>query len=213
MTITRRPTATVVWANEFAKSGGVFVWAILGGAMTIVAVRWVFVLPLPSPPGALPAVGMDDVVRVGVVVALTGILPIVLLYRRITALRMTVYSTTYAVSLVLCSELMKFVDVDLDLDIPLLSRKGLVLAHIFSTNLLLIGFVVSWLGWGLARWRKGPIVVQDGTRCPGCAYSLVGSVDRICPECGREFTYQELGTTKEELDARAEDPAEHLHLP
>ncbi len=44
------------------------------------------------------------------------------------------------------------------------------------------------------------VIVQDGTRCPACGYSLLGNVEMTCPECGRVFAYEELGTT--EVDFR-----------
>ncbi len=35
--------------------------------------------------------------------------------------------------------------------------------------------------------------------CPGCDYCLRGNTSRICPECGRGFSFSELGTTREEF--------------
>lgn len=42
-------------------------------------------------------------------------------------------------------------------------------------------------------------VMQDGTVCPGCQYCLIGNQSMVCPECGRPFTYIELGTTPARL--------------
>lgn len=39
-------------------------------------------------------------------------------------------------------------------------------------------------GWGLCRFVRGKVHVQDGTLCSNCAYSLVGNVSGTCPECG-----------------------------
>ncbi len=56
------------------------------------------------------------------------------------------------------------------------------------------------------RCISEPVIMQDGTRCPQCAYRLIGNVSMRCPECGREYTYQELGTTAERF-------RQALHLP
>lgn len=39
---------------------------------------------------------------------------------------------------------------------------------------------------------RQPLPIQNGTLCPGCAYSLIGNVSMICPECGRPFNFAEL---------------------
>lgn len=51
----------------------------------------------------------------------------------------------------------------------------------------------------ILRLHHGRLVLQDGKSCPRCGYCVAGVRSRICPECGREFTFQELGTTEEEL--------------
>ncbi|MCG3137091.1 MAG: hypothetical protein HJJLKODD_00933 [Phycisphaerae bacterium] len=49
-------------------------------------------------------------------------------------------------------------------------------------------------------YRLGPPrIIQDGTRCPGCGYSLVGNQSMVCPECGRAYTFTELGVTAEKF--------------
>jgi len=35
--------------------------------------------------------------------------------------------------------------------------------------------------------------------CPKCAYNLYGLTEQRCPECGRGFTFEEVGATAEEL--------------
>jgi hypothetical protein len=88
----------------------------------------------------------------------------------------------------------------------------------------LVGEIIGALslrgGWRVGdRFAKTRVVpyrkryaIPFGVRhdvCCDCGYALTGNVSNICPECGREFTYQELGTTKEELDVRAERTSEH----
>ncbi len=49
---------------------------------------------------------------------------------------------------------------------------------------------------------RPPRPMQDGTLCPGCAYSLIGNETMVCPECGKAFTFEELGTTEREFRRR-----------
>jgi hypothetical protein len=45
--------------------------------------------------------------------------------------------------------------------------------------------VLSMVVWGLCRPFRGKLLVQDGTLCSKCGYSLIGNVSGTCPECGR----------------------------
>ena len=67
--------------------------------------------------------------------------------------------------------------------------------------------------WRIVQAVSGPILIQDGTLCPGCGYCLRGCTGQRCPECGREYSLEELGTANAELDARAEDAAEGSQAP
>jgi len=40
---------------------------------------------------------------------------------------------------------------------------------------------------------------QEPGTCPGCGYNLYGLADRRCPECGRSFTFEEIGVTPEQI--------------
>ncbi len=42
----------------------------------------------------------------------------------------------------------------------------------------------NMVAWGLCRLFRGEIIVQDGTLCSKCGYSLIGNVSGRCPECG-----------------------------
>ena len=74
-----------------------------------------------------------------------------------------------------------------------------------SPSLVYQGVLLGMLAFGLwaALHRLWPdALLQDGTLCPGCGYSLIGNTSEVCPECGRPFTYAELGTTREALLSR-----------
>lgn len=73
----------------------------------------------------------------------------------------------------------------------------LLLPHYFAASCA-AGIVGAWL---VCRLRQGRVVLQDGSMCPGCGYSILGSRERVCSECGREFTFQELGWTKAQFEA------------
>src|SRR5262249_28650591 len=63
----------------------------------------------------------------------------------------------------------------------------------------LLGYAAGAAFWSLARLLCGLTIMQDGTLCPRCAYSLIGNESMTCPECGRDFTFAELGTTESEF--------------
>ena len=42
-------------------------------------------------------------------------------------------------------------------------------------------------------------LLSDNVVCPGCDYNLYGLTEQRCPECGRGFTFEELGVSPEEL--------------
>ena len=60
-----------------------------------------------------------------------------------------------------------------------------------------IGFVISVIILLLLQLKPQPIKL--GPYCPACGYCLIGSPRRICAECGRAFTLDELGVTQEDL--------------
>jgi len=62
--------------------------------------------------------------------------------------------------------------------------------------------LVCVLVWLLVRLTLPKFVMQDGTLCPGCAYCLIGVTEMRCPECGREFTYDEIETTAKQFRER-----------
>ena len=57
---------------------------------------------------------------------------------------------------------------------------------------LLFG-VLGIVVWYVLKWMGFDVLIQDGTLCPHCGYSLIGNTTMRCPECGHPFTPQELG--------------------
>jgi hypothetical protein len=77
--------------------------------------------------------------------------------------------------------------------------EGVLLIGAFAIPGTGVAFCLLW--WGKRTSQRvvhGRVVVlQDGTRCPQCAYSLIGNTSMVCPECGNPFTFADLGTTAE----------------
>jgi hypothetical protein len=69
--------------------------------------------------------------------------------------------------------------------------------------------VTGWSRWQTlwrlmtCRLRENPALVGH---CPECGYNLRGLSEQRCPECGRPFTFEELGMTAEELGVQAASP-------
>lgn len=53
--------------------------------------------------------------------------------------------------------------------------------------------------------RLAPFCESKG-HCPGCDYYLYGLTEQRCPECGRPFTFDELGATPAELSFASTPP-------
>ncbi len=79
--------------------------------------------------------------------------------------------------------------------------------NIFTVHLMffMASGVAVLLGSGasrVARYLSGSrVIVQTGTLCPNCAYDLRGNESMVCPECGRGFSFEELGVTAAEFAA------------
>jgi hypothetical protein len=72
--------------------------------------------------------------------------------------------------------------------LPILMGEGLI--GISSV----VGTLIAWL---LSRIVRGRIEIRSGIFCPDCNYCLAGAEEMRCSECGRVFTYEELGVTPE----------------
>ncbi len=70
--------------------------------------------------------------------------------------------------------------------------------EILIGGLVMIAIAVAMLIWmsSVLRYRRGKSVLDADdlvdVRCPRCAYSLIGLRSLRCPECGTEFTIDEL---------------------
>jgi hypothetical protein len=69
--------------------------------------------------------------------------------------------------------------------------------------LLAFSAILGWWGW-LARGVRKPIsdeMREDIVRCPVCDYSMAGLREAKCPECGSEFTLDQLVAGQEHLQS------------
>jgi len=147
-------------------------------------------LPLPTG-GYLP---WPEVARVATVYIPAVLLPVMFLYRRAGAAR----TIAYSLGLSTC------VAAAFSVAAPYVSLEvQTVRGPMAKINLSLWATIfLSALGTLVCRIRLGRCVIQDGTICQGCGYCVIGSINQTCSECGREFTFQELGTTREAFYAK-----------
>jgi hypothetical protein len=54
------------------------------------------------------------------------------------------------------------------------------------------------VAWQLVFCRLADLTFPPGC-CPGCGYILYGLNEQRCPECGRAFTFEEIGVTPEAM--------------
>ena len=87
------------------------------------------------------------------------------------------------------------------------ARYGLHLSFL-SSVVLLIGAVgearaLTGQTWRRTLWQlltcRLRLSKDWQVRCPGCDYLLYGLTEMRCPECGRPFTFEELGVSPETL--------------
>jgi len=65
-----------------------------------------------------------------------------------------------------------------------------------STAYLLISMALGEVV--LLMWQRF-YPLTSGPHCPGCNYCLIGAPSDVCPECGRAFTFHELGVIQTDL--------------
>jgi hypothetical protein len=77
-----------------------------------------------------------------------------------------------------------------------------------SSLLILVGIigesvVLTRRGWLSTVWRLATCRLRDANlpraACPKCEYDLQGLTEMRCPECGRPFSFDELGLSSEDL--------------
>ena len=195
----------VVPKEQVFAFGRVLLWATLHSAATTLGVGAACQVRAPNVPVSVTAMSITgmywdwEIVHAAFITALLMLVPVPWVYRHTPGWRIVVYGVIYALGLVIWTETIWLLLVEMELKIPVLYVPGLVSMFLFNSNLLVGGFGLVCLTWLICRLVRGPIVQQDGTLCPNCAYSLLGCVEQVCPECGREFTFQELGTTREQF--------------
>jgi hypothetical protein len=163
-------------------------------------------IPLAGP--SVATIDTWNLVHMYAVFTLLVVAPVPWLYRRLPGYRILAYAVAYALGVLIFKESLVAVILHAGVRIPVLHRPGLTTCFLFTEHMLIGGFVGVCLAWLVCRGWVGPVVVQNGSLCPHCAYSLVGCADRICPECGHEFTYESLGTTREQLLNARHPPSE-----
>jgi hypothetical protein len=187
------------------------VWlAIAHSIVVIVIIRIAWVLPgIPQGTGWRPFT-WPDLARIGLVFAIVVIPPTLWIFHRLRFGAMIGYSIIFTVVLSLLNEIEALTVTEFckrtGAPPPIVRYEGLttmvpmwryVFAYTLGGTLILAAVTAAYLRARYGRW-----MMQDGTRCRQCGYSVVGTCNRICPECGREFTYQELGTTEAEFRER-----------
>lgn len=210
----QRAKIVVVPREQLWGGRRVILWAILHSAATTVGTCMASQVRVPASIVLLAnAYGPWELVHAFFIVGVLIVAPIPWLYHHTPGWRIVAYAAIYALGLVIWKEIAVLAVFDMELRIPILYRPGMAIFFLFASNLLIGGFVLSCAAWLICRLVRGPIAQQDGTLCPNCAYSLVGCMDEICPECGREFTYQELGTTHEQMTEFMSKNQEHTEVP
>jgi hypothetical protein len=191
----------VIWST-----GKLLAAAALHAFVVNLLMRLIFVFP--SPPS-----------RVVLLLALNACLailfgvPTYLIYRRPGATSPLTYGLACMIGVLFWQALSKILI--LEYKVPILWRPGCSLYALEASWTSICTGVCVWISSFVARRRRGRVLVQDGSTCPGCGYWLRGNTSQICPECGRGFSFAELGTTREEFlqvrsasPASQEDPAE-----
>ncbi len=154
--------------------------------MSAVAVNAVMRAVLVVGGGTLP--GYREIVAYVAFATIVCGTPMVFAYRHLKRWNILLFIGAYSLVTVGLNELLSWVP-----DIPIVSRGGIRRVFIAADNLAICVLGSNLAAWVICRFRLGPVVVQDSRRCPGCAYDVSGCVEQVCPECGREFTLQELG--------------------
>ncbi len=123
--------------------------------------------------------------------------PTYLLYRRPGAISPLTYGLACMIAVLFWQALSE--SVIRENKVPILWRPGCKLYALGTFPTAMGTFVSVWISSFVARRRRGRVLIQDGSTCPECGYWLRGNTSRICPECGRGFSFAELGTTREEF--------------
>jgi hypothetical protein len=80
---------------------------------------------------------------------------------------------------------------------PRARLNGVIGTALFSFVQIAAAWIAGQVIFG--RMRSRYLILSGRLRCPKCDYDLRGNASMICPECGRTFTYEELGTTETEF--------------
>lgn len=82
-----------------------------------------------------------------------------------------------------------------------------ITADIAYVGILSLGQSIIAIGaWRICVVFRGHVFINDGSMCPGCGHCVLGCDSMTCPECGRDFIFEELGTTREAFAERSSLP-------
>ncbi len=169
--------------------------AALAAVATCVALRFVLVT------ARLLSTG-EEWLAIAVATVVLGI-PSALAYKRLYSWRIWVFCAVFAIvsagGTVLVGYLAKLTWSSGG--VPLTPYPRSLLVPILLDEVIVgVAAVVGTLSaWGLSRVVRGRIEIDDRVLCPSCSYCLVGAENLACPECGRSFTFEQLGVTREDV--------------
>ncbi len=158
----------------------------------VVNLLMLLIFMFPSPPSRTPLL----LALCACLAILFGV-PTYLIYRRPGAISPLTYGLACMIAMLVWGDLSE--TVILENKVPIFWRPGCKLYALGSFSTAMGTFISVWMSSFFARRHRGRVLIQDGSTCPRCGYWLRGNTSRICPECGRGFSFAELGTTREEF--------------
>jgi hypothetical protein len=174
--------------------------AVLHGLLIALVIIVTFIVDMRGR-GERFSLRVDEVIRVLASLVIPIVFPMILMYRRLFGWGRGIYVAVLAAATVALSEALNLLaaiyGVVLGRSMPFLTRDAVGSVHLPPDRLFFAIVVIASVTFVVLRMILGRVVLQDGTLCPQCAYSVLRVYSRRCPECGREFTFQELGTTEE----------------
>lgn len=172
-------------------------------------------LVLPLLPQAMAGGGLANVLYVVVMVGMPGCISIGGLLYAFLAMRRGPWAYLYH-GFAAASLLVFVLTLSLVLGIATNVKFGGLALSAAACWPLLLGRVGEARAVTGLTWRRTILYLitlrlhesRPAGHCPGCGYNLYGLREMRCPECGRAFTFEEIGATPESIGfAVADDTA------